>query len=139
MKEWLVARGGDSGSLSCSINKGGRSTIRRLTDQAVLHVLKKRAVEASVASFSPHDLRRSFISDLLDAGANISTAQQLAGHFSVQTKARYDRRGQATKRKAAELLYPLPTPLSTAVVSSHARKQISTATLRFRDRSNGPP
>ena len=88
LKDWLVARGGDRGPLFCNINKSGRVTIHRLTDQAVIHVLKKRAVQASVASFSPHDLRRSFISDLLDAGADISTAQQLAGHSNVQTTAR---------------------------------------------------
>jgi site-specific recombinase XerD len=103
--DWIGVRGGDTGSLFCSINKGGKITIRRLTDQAVLHVLKKRAVHASVASFSPHDLRRSFISDLLDAGADISTARQLAGYSNVQTTARYDRRGEATKRKAAQLLH----------------------------------
>jgi integrase len=96
---------GEHGPLFCNINKGGRITIRRLTDHAVLHVFKKRAVQASVASFSPHDLRRSFISDLLDAGTDISTAQQLAGHANVQTTARYGRRGEATKRKAAELLH----------------------------------
>ena len=78
LKDWLVVRGYDPGPLFCNIKKSGRITIHRLTDQAVLHVLKKRAVQASVASFSPHDLRRSFISDLLDAGADISTAQQLA-------------------------------------------------------------
>jgi site-specific recombinase XerD len=105
LKDWLGVRSGESGPLFCNINKGGKINIHRMTDQAVLHILKKRANEAGVASFSPHDLRRSFISDLLDAGADISTAQQLAGHSNVQTTARYDRRGEATKRKAAELLH----------------------------------
>ena len=105
LKDWLAARGADAGPLFCNINKGGKIKIHRMTDQAVLHILKKRANEAGVASFSPHDLRRSFISDLLDAGADISMAQQLAGHSNVTTTARYDRRGEATKRKAAELLH----------------------------------
>jgi site-specific recombinase XerD len=105
LKDWLVTRGGEPGPMFCNVNKGGRTTIHRMTDQAVLHILQKRADEPGVASSSPHYLRRSFISDLLDAGADISTAQQLAGHANVQTTARYDRRGEATKRKAAELLH----------------------------------
>lgn len=105
LKDWLSARGDMPGPVFLPINKGGRIIRQRMTEQAIYNALRKRAKQASIKAPSPHDLRRSFISDLLDAGADISTVQKLAGHANVQTTTRYDRRGERAKRKAVRLLH----------------------------------
>jgi integrase len=92
LDEWLEARGDVPGALLCPVAKGGRIEIRRMTDHAVFLACCRRAEQAGIKRFSPHDMRRTFIGDLLDAGADISVAQQLAGHASVSTTQNYDRR-----------------------------------------------
>lgn len=105
LADWLAVRGGDPGPLFWPIRKGGALTNRRMANQAIYNLLAKRAKLSGVASFSPHDLRRSFISDMLDAGADIATVAKMAGHASVTTTGRYDRRGEKAKQKAAGMLH----------------------------------
>jgi len=103
--DWLATRGGETGALFCPVSKGGTIIIRRMYPEAIFNMLQKRAAQAGVKNLSPHDFRRTFVSDLLDAGADIATVQKLAGHANVQTTARYDRRGEQAKRKAVALLH----------------------------------
>lgn len=105
LADWLTLRGDHAGALFHPINKGGNIQQRRMTAQAVYDILAKRAAAAHVATFSPHDLRRTFVSSLLDAGADIATVARMAGHANVQTTARYDRRPEEAKRAAAAKLH----------------------------------
>lgn len=102
---WLDIRGTEPGPLFVPIHRSGKARIQRLREQSVYDMLRRRAAAAGVPPFSPHDLRRTFAGDLLDAGADISTVQKLLGHATVATTQRYDRRGEQTKRNAASLLH----------------------------------
>ena len=105
LKAWVAVRGSEPGPLFLAIAKGGAVRSTRLTDAAVFRAFVSLARRAGVAGFTPHDLRRTFISDLLDAGADIATVAHLAGHANVRTTARYDRRPEATKRHASSMLH----------------------------------
>jgi site-specific recombinase XerD len=105
LRGWLAVRSTAAGPLFLPIDNAGCIGWRRLSDQAVLVILRKRARQAGVAPFSPHDLRRTFISYLLEQGGDVSSVQQLAGHANVATTARYDRRGKQAKQRAAALLH----------------------------------
>ena len=73
--------------------------------QSIYDMLKKRGEQAAVKAFSPHDLRRTFVGDMLDQSVDIATVANIAGHASIDTTRRYDRRPEETKRKAAGKLH----------------------------------
>jgi site-specific recombinase XerD len=110
LRDWLQLRGDSTGPLFLCVKRGGNlRPDRRLTPQAIYHLLQNRAKRAGIKSFTPHDLRRTFVGRLLDAGVDIAIVAKMAGHSNIQTTARYDRRPEEAKQRAAQLLQ-IPYP-----------------------------
>jgi len=68
-------------------------------------MLIKRANQAGVSQFTPHDLRRTCITDLLEAKVDALIVAAIAGHASTDTTRKYDRRPEAAKQQAAKMLH----------------------------------
>ncbi len=101
---WIAARGDRSGALICRVDKADQIHVGRLADPHVFRILRRLGNTADLAPFSPHDLRYTFISDLLAAGADLAMVQRLARHKHPSTTAAYDRRGDQEAIQTAGLL-----------------------------------
>jgi len=111
VKQWLNARKAikkegrnKEVALFNPITKTGSIQGRQLSSHAIYEIIQYRAEQAQISPCRPHDLRRTFVTSLLEAGIDINTTRQLVGHTDIQTTARYDLRDEKSQKKAMQRL-----------------------------------
>jgi len=107
IRKWLNVRGTEAGALFNPVTKSNSIQYRKISSQSIYGIIRKRAEQAKIEPCRPHDLRRTFVTHLLEAGIDINTARQLAGHSDIQTTARYDLRDEKQQKRALRRLQRL--------------------------------
>lgn len=108
VEQWLTVRGAEPGPLLADV-RNKRVTLRRITARAIHHIVVRRARQAGLSKTTPHDLRRTMATEILEARGDLVDVSRLLGHKSTDTTALYDRRGESSKIRAQrQLNVPLP-------------------------------
>lgn len=112
------ARGGrDPGAVFLNARGG------RLTRQGAWLILEGHATRAGLAErFSPHVLRHSCATHMLDHGADIRVVQELLGHASITTTQVYTKVSTERLRAVYDLAHPRARGSRRGRVGSHEEK-----------------
>lgn len=97
----LAAKG--SGDHSLFLNKRGRPLSRQSAWEIISTAAKQAGLDDDV---SPHTLRHSFATHLLEGGASIRDVQELLGHASVNTTQIYTKVSIGTLREVHAATHP---------------------------------
>ncbi|WP_404359792.1 tyrosine-type recombinase/integrase [Methylotuvimicrobium sp. KM1] len=107
VKRWFNVRNPHldaKGFLFNPISKVGTIQTRKLSTQAVYAIIQQRADQAQIEPIRPHNLIKTFVTQLLEASIDINIARQLVGHTDIQTTARYDLRDDKLQKSVIKLL-----------------------------------
>ncbi|MBI4949647.1 MAG: tyrosine recombinase XerC [Deltaproteobacteria bacterium] len=101
---YIKKRGGESsGDAPLFTGKGGRGISQRTVQRLVKRHVLKSGINKNP---TPHALRHSFATHLLDAGVDLRSIQEMLGHSKLSTTQRYTKVGIASLMEAYDRAHP---------------------------------
>jgi integrase/recombinase XerD len=113
LEKWIAdIRGNGPGAMFVRIRKNddlapftkldaNRKTVPNgLSSQAIYKILSEKQEAIGLEKFSPHDLRRTLATKLLEQGEDLSTVAEILGHANISTTQMYDMRGKERMKAA---------------------------------------
>lgn len=83
--------------------RDGRMRDAPFSIHGLYNLVRRCSEEAKIEPLvSPHDLRRTYATRMLDRGADLLTVQRLLAHSDPATTARYDRRAEVEAERAVD-------------------------------------
>ncbi|KJV33262.1 MULTISPECIES: site-specific integrase [Pantoea] len=105
IRAWLKISANEAeNALFSRIQRNVKAASSSLTTTGLTGILAELQHTSGIVRFTPHDMRRTFITRLLEQGVDINTVRQLAGHRDISTTTRYDLRNKATLGNASKSL-----------------------------------
>ncbi len=106
LDHYLIHHRGEGGeNRPLFLTKQGKGIDRVTVWGRIKHYAKKAGITKSI---SPHTLRHSFATHLLDHGADLRVIQEMLGHASIKTTDRYTHLSQKKLRDAFDAFHPKP-------------------------------
>jgi integrase len=104
LAEWLKLRDDEPGPMFYKVRKSDEIIKESMDPMTVYMTVQRRMAKAGIKNATPHDLRRTAISNLLDV-TDALTVAKMAGHSSPTTTMKYDKRGEERMIEALSKLH----------------------------------
>jgi site-specific recombinase XerD len=101
INHWLKLRGEQEGYLFNPLLRTKIPVLKPLSPSAIYHVVTTKTESLVGTRCTPHDLRRTYITELLNQNVDLITTSKMAGHANVTTTQIYDKRGESALISAA--------------------------------------
>jgi integrase/recombinase XerD len=102
--KWCESAAIESGAVLRAVNKFGTVAPGSISAVSLRRICEQLADASGVARFTPHDLRATYATMLLESGVDALIVQRLLGHARVDTVQTYDRRPATAARAAVNYL-----------------------------------